>query len=192
MGNHLTPIVRERIRPFDDILDVCCGNGVVMDEIVTQGRCVGVDIFEPDIRAYAAKRPDLEFICGDALAVCREFPSNSFSTVVCLDGIEHLKQADAEALIMEMERIAQRLLIVVTPESTNEHEIGVNLPHNTWDIEGGGELQRHLSGFRREYFSARGYEVQFLNTHPNSFDGSSYNELVYYRYFRSALAPLRC
>ena len=61
------------LAPGGSAIDVCCGTGdmaiELLDAVSTRGRVVGLDFSERMIDAARAKSSQVEWVCGDALAL---------------------------------------------------------------------------------------------------------------------------
>tara|TARA_Y100000310_G_scaffold129165_1_gene128308 strand:- start:449 stop:1018 length:570 start_codon:yes stop_codon:yes gene_type:complete len=183
MGNWLTEEVNKHLHPDQTVLDLCCGNGQVSDGLV-YGEIVGVDICKEYLDMYNESVSGSSVIQFDLKQISsskeKVFADNSFDVVLCLDGVEHLEQQDGEKLVERIEKIANKKVIIFTPENAeNPHMPVLNFPVNTWGITAGDKWQVHKSAFPRTYFSSRGYECIQLGYHPNSHDNSHYFEMLY-------------
>jgi SAM-dependent methyltransferase len=133
------------------VLSVGCGNGE-KDRFITRRRnrgcrLVGVDLFEPYLRACRDSRAYDALVMADASRL--PFAARSFDTVIGAEIVEHLEREEAERLLDEMERIARREVIVTCPVGyLNQDEYDDN------------PLQVHRSGFTPAEFVSRGYKVR--------------------------------
>lgn len=76
-----------------DLLDLCCGTGLVSAAALSRGaRVVGVDFAESMVEAARQKGLPARFEIGDAEAL--NFPEASFDRVVCNFGLYHLAEPD--------------------------------------------------------------------------------------------------
>jgi hypothetical protein len=124
-------------------LDIGCSDGRG-SELLTGA--LGCDIYEPALRRAAAQgRRRLPTI-----ADLRHLPyrDGAFDAVVALDVIEHFDKPDAFAVLSEMERVARRLVAVLTPSGFVPQAPGEDEP---W--------QEHRCGFEAGELEARGYDV---------------------------------
>jgi len=83
----------DRLAPAARVLDVGCGEGVLVDEYASRLAIEGVDLH------YASARVRQ----GSVLAL--PFPTASFDVVLCLDVLEHLPHADQAAALAEIRRV---------------------------------------------------------------------------------------
>ena len=91
-------------------LDAPCGCGWGTSFLPPPAQ--GVDISSSAIDYAQAHFPG-EFIVGDMLSL--PFEDSQFQNVVCLEGLEHVVRADAEAFLVEARRVtAERGLLIAT------------------------------------------------------------------------------
>jgi SAM-dependent methyltransferase len=133
------------------VLDVGCGEDARLIRLVPGiPRSVGVDARVPiDDRSGG---PHSEYRQLDIRSLADHFPTGSFDCVVALDVIEHLDREDGLRLLASMESIAQRKVIVFTPNGFLPQPPAPDNPH-----------QEHVSGWSVEDFEGRGYEVVGMN-----------------------------
>jgi len=98
------------------ILDVGCGEGVLTvewAERVGDGRVVGIDLDDPELRAEWAKRsrPNLEFRAAEATSL--SFGDDEFDLACAIELLEHVPEP--EATLAEMARVARGHLLVSVP-----------------------------------------------------------------------------
>lgn len=98
------------------LLDVGCGEGVLVHEWATQmdsRRVVGIDLEEPSIQAgWAARQaPNLQYMVMRAENL--PFAKDEFDLVSAIEVLEHVP--DPEHTLSEMTRCAQRRLLVSVP-----------------------------------------------------------------------------
>jgi ubiquinone/menaquinone biosynthesis C-methylase UbiE len=93
------------IGPGQNVLDVCCGTGLVAIAALERGAdVVGVDISEEMVAVANAKRLRAGFRAGDAESL--PFPDAAFDRVICNFGLYHL--ADPDQAIAEAARVLRR------------------------------------------------------------------------------------
>lgn len=128
------------------ILDLGCGNASPL-RFVPQARLTGLDGYPPALAEARQTRTHDELVPGAVTAAGALFSGRKFDACVALDVIEHLQKADGWKMLETMERLAQRRVIIFTPNGF--------VPQASKD----GDLQEHLSGWTAEEMRARGYEV---------------------------------
>ena len=131
------------------ILELGCGKGDFADLINKnqQFDMTGVDIFEPYLKICREKKKYSKLIKRD-LSKGFPFENNSFDVVVCLQTIEHLDKKIGENLFNQVEKIAEKMIIITTPVGECLQE---DYDNNAY--------QRHLSGWDPIDFQSRGYKV---------------------------------
>ena len=135
------------------ILDVGCGTNSPLRRFRgLYDRTVGVDLFAPALEESAAAGIHDEYRQLDVLRLDEEFEPGSFDAVVAFDLVEHLSEADAEALFRLMERTARKRVVVHTPNGFNPQ-----------DEYAGNPLQAHRSGWTARRMRELGYTVHGSN-----------------------------
>ena len=157
------PFWAKRDKIFDEIetaidkpaslLDVGCGNESPVQFLFSRpGRLVGVDGFLPSIEQSKSKGIHDDYICIDLVDLGEAVAALSYDCVLAIDVIEHFKKEKGLALIRDMEKIARRRLVLLTPNGF--------LPQ---DAHGGNLYQQHLCGWRVDEMKAMGFEVIGVN-----------------------------
>jgi len=133
------------------VLDVGCGDGHRLQNVLgddSDRSCYGVDIYGPDLRTAAHWYNGVIRADGTQLPVVE----GGVDCIVALDFIEHLQKERGQAFLSEIERAADKQVIVFTP-------VGFQ-PQEPYD---GNEFQRHRSGWTPAEFRSRGYDVLGAN-----------------------------
>lgn len=133
------------IAPGETVADVGCSDGRG-SEVLGRLNSTGFDIYEPALREAVASGRCRRGVLTDV----RDLPlrSQAFDVVVALDVIEHFRKPEAIALLSELERVARRLVIVLTPNGFVPQPPGEDEP---W--------QEHRCGFAPGELEAIGYRV---------------------------------
>lgn len=108
----------------DDILDVGCGTGALLETIHRHGndrRLVGVDFQVDDV--VREKHPQVRF--EESLIEVLPFDDAGFDTVICTHVLEHI--LDIRRAVSELRRVCRRRLVVVVPKE-REYKFTFN-PH---------------------------------------------------------------
>lgn len=133
--------------PRGPILDAGCGSGVVSAALAAGGaRVVGVDA-NPEAIAFAQRtfaRANLRFVEASLF----DFVETGFTSVVCLECIEHFPQREARALLRHLRwrTAAGGRLLLTTPNYRSAWpaiEAALDLMHLTPRLKG----EQHLSRF---------------------------------------------
>lgn len=130
------------------VLDVGCGARSPLSKIPKTFRSVGVDIFKESIEKSKKLGIHDDYIIGDVTRLEDKIGKKSFDAVIALDLIEHLSKKQGEKLLMTLERIAQKKVIVMTPNGFYRQEPYEKNPY-----------QVHKSGWTTQDFESRGYRV---------------------------------
>jgi len=94
------------------ILDVGCGRGYILSEIIKSNpnaRCTGVDFTPPDIHNENGIHIDIKQADINNLP----FADNSFDMVICTHTLEHIREP--QKALSELIRVAKRRLVIVLP-----------------------------------------------------------------------------
>lgn len=130
------------------VLDVGCGSNSPLAKVRKTFYSVGFDIFEPNIRKSKKAKIHDKYVIGDLLQVEKFFKPQAFDAVVALDVIEHFEKKDGWELLKQMEKIAKKKVIILTPFGFTEQHPYEDNPH-----------QVHKSGWFIEDFIKNGYRV---------------------------------
>lgn len=102
-------IIADWVEPNTRVLDLGCGQGVLLDFLVQSKRvsAVGVDL---DLaRITACVRRGLSAYQGDMTAFLRAFPEKHFDRVICSRTVQEL--SDPTAVILEALRVGRSLTV---------------------------------------------------------------------------------
>ncbi|MBI2196502.1 glycosyltransferase [Candidatus Daviesbacteria bacterium] len=132
------------------ILDLGCGQGKPMEFInkrLQVKESIGVDLFKPYIKEARQKKIHSRYILTDIRKV--KFAPKSFDLVMAFHVLEHMKEKEAWKVLENMEKMAKKQVIAVTPIGEHYHQ-----------LEDGNIWQLHLCAFTPEDFEARGYKIK--------------------------------
>lgn len=157
-----TPLGK-RDRIFDEIeaaigapaslLDVGCGSdSPVKFFYVRPDRMVGVDGFQPSIDKSRSACIHDDYLCIDLSRLGEEIAPESYETVLSIDVIEHFEKEQGIQLIKDMEKIASRRVVLLTPNGFLHQ-----------DEHSGNPYQKHRSGWTADEMKAMGYQVVGVN-----------------------------
>ncbi len=161
--------------PKDTVLDLMCGKGDSV-ECLSDRFVTGVDIYEPYINAAREKYKDnvrYMFFVQDSVEYLKGLKDNSVDVTQSIDGIEHLPEEVGLELLNQMERVSKKAIVIFTPDGFTE-----NHPHDAWGIQGGDVHQKHLSGWSRTWFEARGYVCEDYTQWNNAYTGEVYHSML--------------
>ncbi len=131
------------------VIDVGCGSGSRSAPHALTG-AIGVDIHFPSLVHIRGERCRSGAIC----ASLRSLPigDGAVDAVVALDVIEHFVKAEAIALVRELERVARRAIVLLTPNGFLPQAGTAENP-----------FMEHRSGWSPTELAALGYSVSGIN-----------------------------
>ncbi|MDC3090758.1 methionine biosynthesis protein MetW [Rickettsiales bacterium] len=102
-------IIAELIKPNEKILDVGCGEGILLEYLLRNKRvdCRGIEINQKGVNKCVEK--GLSVIQGDANIDLKDYPDNFFSSVILSQTIHAM--IDPENVIKNLIRISKRAII---------------------------------------------------------------------------------
>lgn len=104
--NHFIKIIKE-YKP-KSVLDVGCGNGYLVSELLKEGiYAIGMDF-----STYAGKKIPHNFVSADAL---QKFPfeDKSFDVVFSSDFFEHIPEEKIDDVLAEMRRVGRNIVAFI-------------------------------------------------------------------------------
>ncbi len=128
------------------VLDVGCGSNSPL-RFLRAGHLTGVDGYAPALEQARQRGTHDELLLGDIRSVRQLVGGRRFDACVALDVIEHLSKADGWRLLEDLEQLALRRVVILTPNGF--------LPQSGRQ----GDLQEHLSGWTPAELRPRGYRV---------------------------------
>jgi hypothetical protein len=156
--------IRSALSGCKTLLDVGCGSDSPM-RFLDRGHLVGLEGYAPVMDKARRNCTHDELILGDVKLLADLFPVRRFDACVALDVIEHLQKDDGWHMLENLERLATRKVVILTPNGF--------LPQMSKE----GDLQEHLSGWTADEFRGRGYRVLGMNG-PKSMRGE-YHRMKY-------------
>ena len=137
----------------ESLLDVGCGSDSPVQFLRNRpARLVGVDGFLPSIEKSKSKGIHDDYRCIDLANFGVEMSGCSYDCVLSIDVIEHFDKEQGLKLIHEMERVARRRVVLLTPNGF--------LPQ---EEHSGNSYQKHKSGWSADELRALGFEVIGVN-----------------------------
>ncbi len=94
------------------ILDVGCGDGVLINRLVAGRFCVGVDFSTTALK-------QVNVLKALSVASCLPFKDASFDCVICTGVLEHLDTKDHKKAIAELNRVSARYIMIGVPYNEN-------------------------------------------------------------------------
>lgn len=97
------------IREGSQVLDAGCGDGVMLDYLQMDKRCVGYGIEIDDDKIPACIARDVSVIQQDLEGGLAMFGDNAFDTVLCLSALQMVK--DVEGILREIARVGRDAVV---------------------------------------------------------------------------------
>lgn len=142
--------LRRELQGCDSVLDVGCGASPTMRNLGAP-HLTGVDAYAPSIEKARQIRSHDELVLGDVRNLLAHFKPKSHDVCVALDVIEHLPKEQGFKLMTEMETIARKKVIFLTPSGF--------LSQGNTEAD---DYQRHYSGWEASEMRKHGYQVYGL------------------------------
>lgn len=143
--------LERELRNSASVLDVGCGGDSPLSHVKKTFLSHGVDAHKPSILKSKKKKIHDNYTVGNITKLGRYFKTNSFDTVIALDVIEHFPKNEAFKLIKDMERIARKKVILLTPNGF--------YPQDGYDSN---PYQIHKSGWNTQDLRKIGYKLYGL------------------------------
>ncbi len=143
--------LKKEITGYKSVLDVGCGANSPLGKIPKNFHSTGIDIFRRSIVESKKKKIHNAYKLGDVRKLNKYFKKKSFDVVLALDVIEHFKKKEALKIISQMEDIARKKVILLTPNGYYQQE-----------ALGGNIHQIHKSGWESYELQEMGYAVNGL------------------------------
>ncbi len=123
------PFLEERTRIVQEmipagvrtILDVGCGNGILVHALAAERSAVGIDPSLAALRSFKEPR---------AVGIGEHLPIRSacIDLVCCLEVLEHLPDCAVDACARELDRVTRQWLLVGTPDSEDPRRNALRCP----------------------------------------------------------------
>lgn len=133
------------------VLDVGCGNDSPIGRIKKTFRSTGIDIYPKCIDVSKKNNYHDNYQLGDVRKLNKFYKNKSFDTAISMDVVEHLTKSESLKMIAEMEKIARKKVILMTPQGY--------IDQKAYD---GNPYQVHHSGWSKKDFQDMGYQVYGL------------------------------
>lgn len=141
-------MLQKEIGDSQTILDVGCGNDSAVGHLSKTFRSEGIDIYPRCIQASRKRHLHDTYRLGDIRKLSKYYKPKSFDTLVSIDVIEHLTKREALAMISQMEGIARKRVVLMTPRGY--------IDQGAYD---GNPYQVHHSGWEKKDLEKLGYRV---------------------------------
>lgn len=143
--------IKNSLGDSQSVLDVGCGSVSVLGQIKGKFISTGIDLFKKSIQISKKAKNHDKYVIGDIRKLSTFFPKKSYDTVIALDVVEHLTKKEAKAMISQMENIAKKRVVILTPNGFYPQDMLEGNPH-----------QVHKSGWSLQDFQSMGYSVYGL------------------------------
>lgn len=147
---NIVVLLKRELGGCKSFLDLGCGKNSAVRYFSKEFRSAGVDAFKPDLEESRKKGIHDEYFVMDVRNL--NFKPKSFDAVLAVDLLEHLTKKEGDKLLKDMERIAKKKVIVLTPNGFLEQK--------AYD---GNEYHIHKSGWTVSEMRGRGYRVMGFN-----------------------------
>lgn len=144
-------VLEKEFSNCNSVLDVGCGHSSSIGVIRRKFRSEGIDIYKKNIIESRKKKLHDRYKLGDIAKLSKLYKKKSFDACVAIDVIEHFSKKDALKLIKDMEAIAKKKVVILTPNGFYEQH----------DYDG-NPYQIHKSGWTRRDLEKLGYKVYGL------------------------------
>lgn len=101
--------IADWIAPGSHVLDVGCGDGVMLDYLRTDKQCTGYGIEIADDKVLASMRRGINVIQQDMENGLGMFGDQAFDTVLCLSSLQMMQHV--EALLRDIARVGREAIV---------------------------------------------------------------------------------
>lgn len=143
--------LQRELQDCSTVLDVACGSESPLLRVKKTFASHGVDIHQPSIQRSKNKNIHDEYTLGNISKLEKYFKPKSFDAVIALDVIEHFPKNEAYELIKDLEKIAKKKVILLTPNGF--------YPQDGYDSN---PYQVHKSGWSKKDLGRIGYKLYGL------------------------------
>lgn len=143
--------LERHLKGCSTVLDVGCGSDSPLARIKKFFLSHGIDAHKPSILKSKDKKIHDNYTVGNIGSLRSHFRRKSFDAVIALDVIEHFPKEDSYKLIEEMEKIAKKKVILLTPNGFYSQDGYDSNPY-----------QIHKSGWSSKDLQRLGYKVYGL------------------------------
>jgi methionine biosynthesis protein MetW len=97
------------VRNRSHVLDLGCGDGVMLEYLQTDKQCIGYGMEIDDNKIPACVARGVSVIQQDLEAGLAIFPDNAFDTVLCLSALQMMK--NVEGILRDIARVGQEAIV---------------------------------------------------------------------------------
>lgn len=150
--NRQLKIIQNFALDTTSILEIGAGKNSYFHKYLRNYTITGFDIYEKSlIQAKELGKID-NYVVGDVNKLEIYFTDKSYDLVCAFDLIEHLKKEDGYSLILNMERLAKKMIVIYTPNGFQYQPASVDNPY-----------QEHKSGWSFDEMKEMGFEIIGFN-----------------------------
>ncbi len=139
----------------DSILDIGCGEGSLMKDLIQYRplwKVTGIELYEDSLKNAREKNIYTKVLKGNVVHIENRFKSKSVDVVFSSQVVEHLKKDEAIKALKEWEHFAKKRIVITTIVGFFEYNpIEKEKDKNP--------LQAHKSAWSIEEFKQMGYKV---------------------------------
>ncbi len=110
--NHLRPdlaFIAHWVRPQSHVLDLGCGDGVMLDYLQTDKQCTGYGIEIDDAQLLQSAKRGINVIQQDMEKGLTIFADDAFDTVLCLFALQMMK--NVEGILRDITRVGREVIV---------------------------------------------------------------------------------
>lgn len=144
-------MLKIHLKNCHSVLDVGCGNESPLYRVKKTFYSEGFDGFKLSIEKSKKKKIHDKYTVGNIVDLHRYFKPKSFDAVIALDVIEHFEKKVALRLIKDLEKIAKKKVILLTPNGFYAQDAYDSNPY-----------QVHKSGWAKIDLENLGYKTYGL------------------------------
>ena len=144
-------VLQQEIGNSTSVLDIGCGRDSPVGHLKRSFRSEGIDIYPQCIQISQKHHYHDTYRLGDVRKLSHYYPNKSFDTLISVDVIEHLTKPESLKMITQMEKIARKRVILMTPRGY--------IDQGAYD---GNPYQVHHSGWETKELQDLGYTVYGL------------------------------
>lgn len=145
-------MLQKEIADSKSVLDVGCGNDSPLGRIKRTFVSEGIDIYKKCIDVSKKRKLHDSYRLGDIKRLQKYYEPKSFDTVISIDVIEHLTKKQSLKMIKDMEMIARKKIILMTPRGyIDQHAYDGNpyqQHHSGWQAKDLEDLKYKMYGLR--------------------------------------------
>ena len=135
------------------VLDVGCGFNSPIRAVKKSFYSEGIDIYKKSILQSRKNKIHDKYVIGNILDLKKYYKYKSFDAIIAIDVIEHFSKNDGQKLLEEMQKVARKKIIILTPNGF----------YSQGHFEG-NPYQVHKSGWSRKDLETYGYKTYGLRS----------------------------